>query len=143
MSENIVIGLDIGYGDTKAVIENGQRVCFPSLVAPAEFIRFQANVGVSTQINGLTLHDTLEGTVWVGGLATRQGRPGSVRGPRDRDRVGDPITTHLADAAFAMLLPGVEHARVRVVTGLPVAYYRDAFQLSGPRLIEARSPGRT
>ena len=48
----------------------------------------------------------------------------------DRDRVTDPITTHLADAAFALLLPGCEYAKVRVVTGLPVAYYRDAYQLS-------------
>ena len=35
----------------------------------------------------------------------------------------------LTYAAFAMLLPGADWARVRVVTGLPVAYYRDAFQL--------------
>ncbi len=130
-SQNVItVGLDIGYGMTKAAADNGRRVCFESRVAPAEFIRFQIDVGAQTQVNGLTLHDTSEGALFVGELASKQGRPGAVRSPRDRDRVTDPITTHLADAAFAMLLPGVKHARVRLVTGLPVAYYRDAFQLS-------------
>jgi plasmid segregation protein ParM len=124
------VGLDIGYGNTKAVASNGMKTSFESRVAPAEFIRFQVTVGAPSQINGLTLHDTDEGPLFIGEMASRQGRPGAVRSPRDRDRVTDPITTHLADAAFAMLLPGIDHARVRVVTGLPVAYYRDAFQLS-------------
>jgi len=129
--EHIIIGLDIGYGNCKAVSQNGKSVCFESKVAPAEFIRFQADVGATTQTNGLTLFDTSEGTLFVGELATKQGRTGAVRSPRDRNRVTDPITTHLADAAFAMLLsPHVDHARVQVVTGLPVSYYKDAHQLS-------------
>jgi hypothetical protein len=126
----VTIGLDVGYGLTKAVADNGKSICFESRVAPAEFIRFQANIGRKGQMNGLTLHDVEEGALWIGELASRQGRPGAVRSPRDRNRVNDSITTHLADAAFAMLLPGVEHAPLRVVTGLPVAFYRDAFQLS-------------
>lgn len=130
MDEQVTVGLDIGYGMTKAVADTGSQVCFESRVAPAEFIRFQADIGAPSQVNGLTLHDTEEGTLWVGELASRQGRPGAVRSPRDRDRVNDPITTHLADAAFALLLPDVESARVSVVTGLPVAYYRDAARLS-------------
>jgi plasmid segregation protein ParM len=124
------IGLDLGYGLTKAVTDNGRQVCFESRVAPAEFIRFQADIGAPVKTNGLTLHDPEEGALFVGELASKQGRPGAIRSPRDRNRVTDPITTHLADAAFAMLLPGAEHVRARVVTGLPVAYYRDAFQLS-------------
>lgn len=68
--------------------------------------------------------------MWVGELASKQGRPGAVRSPRDRNRVNDSITTHLADAAFAMLLPGRDYTSVRVVTGLPVAYYRDALDLT-------------
>jgi plasmid segregation protein ParM len=132
MNDNqiVTIGLDVGYGLTKAVADSGNQVCFESRVAPAEFIRFQADIGARGKPNGLTLHDAEEGALWVGELASRQGRPGAVRSPRDRDRVNDPITTHLAGAAFAMLLPGVEYARLRVVTGLPVAYYRDAVDLS-------------
>lgn len=129
MNENIIIGLDVGYGYVKAICESGKSVCFPSLVAPAEFIRFRADVGPQAAVNGLTLHDTSEGELFVGELAARQGRPGAVRSPRDRDRVADPIVTHLANAAFAQLLPETIHARVRVVTGLPVDYYRDAHQL--------------
>mgnify|MGYP001424556118 CR=1 FL=1 len=128
--EIVTIGLDVGYGLTKAVSDNGKSVCFESRVAPAEFIRFQANIGAKVSVNGLTIHDNEEGPLWVGELASKQGRPGAVRSPRDRNRVNDPITTHLADAAFAMLLPGREDAYVRVVTGLPVAFYRDAFDLS-------------
>ncbi len=126
----ITIGLDLGYGLTKAIADNGRQVCFESRVAPAEFIRFQADIGAQVKTNGLTLHDPEEGPLFVGELASKQGRPGAIRSPRDRNRVTDPITTHLADAAFAMLLPGIEQARVRLVTGLPVSFYRDAFQLS-------------
>jgi plasmid segregation protein ParM len=126
----VTIGLDVGYGLTKAVADNGKSVCFESRVAPAEFIRFQADIGAKVVTNGLTLHDDQEGDLWIGELASRQGRPGAVRSPRDRNRVNDPITTHLADAAFAMLLPGRDYASIRVVTGPPVAFYRDAFQLS-------------
>jgi plasmid segregation protein ParM len=132
MSEQpeVIIGLDVGYGDTKAVCSNGHSICFPSLIAPAEAIRFQADVGAQVQVNGLTLRDTEEGDLFVGELAARQGRRGSVRSPRDRDRVADAIMTHLTDAAFAMLLPGVEYTRAKIVTGLPVDYYRDADALS-------------
>ena len=38
-TQTTIVGLDVGYGDTKAACDNGQTVCFPSLVAPAEFIR--------------------------------------------------------------------------------------------------------
>jgi hypothetical protein len=92
--------------------------------------RFQADVGAPVQDNGLTLRDTEEGDLFVGELAARQGRPGAVRSPRDRDRVADPIVTYLTDAAFAALLPDVNYARVKVVTGLPVDYYRDAEALA-------------
>lgn len=131
MSKQITtIGLDIGYGFTKARASNGKQVSFESRVAPAEFIRFQIDVAAPTQHRGLTLHDAQGAALFVGELASKQGRPGAIRSPRDRDRVSDPITGQLADAAFAMLLPGEQEARVRLVTGLPVAYYRDAFQLS-------------
>lgn len=132
MSEQleVIIGLDVGYGDTKAVCSNGRSICFPSLIAPAESIRFQADVGAQVQVNGLTLRDTEEGDLFVGEMAARQGRRGSVRSPRDRDRVADAIMTHLTDAAFAMLLPGVEYARAKIVTGLPVDYFRDADALA-------------
>jgi len=132
MTQNTIttIGLDVGYGMTKAVSSSGRQVCFESRVAPAEFIRFQANIGAKMHTNGLILHDQEEGRLFIGEMASKQGRPGAVRSPRDRNRVNDPIVTHLTDAAFAMLLSGVEYARVRVVTGLPVAYYRDALDLT-------------
>jgi plasmid segregation protein ParM len=130
-----IIGLDVGYGDTKATCDDGGQVCFPSLVAPAESIRFQADVGPPPQTRGTTLTNTEEGDLFIGEMAARQGRPGAVRSPRDRDRVADPIMTHLADAAFAALLPHTDYARVRVVTGLPVDYYPDkdalAYHLQG------------
>jgi plasmid segregation protein ParM len=128
--EHIIIGIDLGYGHVKAIAENGQTVCFPSLVAPAESIRFKADVGASVAANGLTLYDTTEGDLFIGELAARQGRPGAVRSPRDRDRVADPIVTHLADAAFAKLLSGMDYVRASIVTGLPVDFYRDAIQLA-------------
>jgi plasmid segregation protein ParM len=126
----VIIGLDVGYGDTKAVCDNGRSTCFPSLIAPAESIRFKADVGAQVQVKGLTLRDTEEGDLFVGELAARQGRPGSVRSPRDRDRVADAIMLHLTDAALAALLPDVEYTRAKITTGLPVDYYRDAEALA-------------
>jgi plasmid segregation protein ParM len=124
------VGLDIGYGHCKAVSENGQQVCFESKVAPAEFIRFKADIGAPVKIKGLTLYNTEDGDLFIGELAARQGRPGTVRSPRDRNRVADPITMHLAHAAFAMLFHNLPYTRLRIVTGLPVDYFRDAAELA-------------
>lgn len=124
-----IIGLDVGYGDTKAACDNGRSVTFPSLVAPAESIRFTADVGSKSAapLKGLVLYGTEEGDLFVGELAAKQGRPGAVRSPRDRDRVADAIVTHLTDAALAMLLPDdIDYAQVKIVTGLPVDYFGDA-----------------
>lgn len=129
MNDTTIVGLDLGYGFSKALSETGQQMVFPSLVAPAEAIRFQSDVGKAT-VGGITLRNTSEGDLFVGELARRQGRPGAVRSPRDRDRVADPIVTHLADAAFAALLPDVDYACLQVVTGLPVDYYPDAEALA-------------
>ena len=60
------IGLDVGYGLTKAVADNGKSVCFESRVASAEFIRFEADIGAKVAANGLTLHDSEEGALWIG-----------------------------------------------------------------------------
>jgi hypothetical protein len=76
MTDTMIVGLDVGYGQCKAMLETGSSVCFPSLVAPAEFIRFQADVGMPSASGGLTLHDTCEGALFIGELAARQGRPG-------------------------------------------------------------------
>ncbi len=126
----VTVGLDVGYGLVKCIAENGRRACFESRIAPAEFIRFQVDLDGHTKPNGLILHDATEGPLFVGEMASKQGRPGAIRSPRDRNRVTDPITTHLTHAAFAMLFPRTNQARVRVVTGLPVTYYRDAHDLS-------------
>jgi plasmid segregation protein ParM len=131
MTDNLIVGLDVGYGQCKAMLETGNSVCFPSLVAPAEFIRFQTDVGMPSTSNGLTLHDTCEGALFIGELAARQGRPGATRSPRDRDRVTDPIMTHLMDAALASVLTAQDDVHVNVVTGLPVDYFKDAHQLAG------------
>ncbi len=126
----MTVGLDLGYGQVKCMAENGRRVCFESRIAPAEFIRFQIDIDGQNKPNGLILHDPEEGPLFIGEMASRQGRPGAIRSPRDRNRVTDPITTHLTDAALAMLFPRTNQARVRIVTGLPVDYYRDAHQLA-------------
>jgi hypothetical protein len=77
-SNTITIGLDLGYGVTKAVASSGKQVCFESRVAPAEFIRFQADLGAQVETGGLTLHDPVEGPLFVGELASKQGRPGGM-----------------------------------------------------------------
>jgi plasmid segregation protein ParM len=112
-----IIGLDIGYGYTKAVTSTAE-VVFPSVVGQAERIRYESDL-ISENGRGIHLV-TPDGERFVGELALLQSRIKWT--PQDRGRVNSRTMVTLAQAAFSEL--GVS-GEVALVTGLPVEWYGD------------------
>lgn len=123
---NLGIGIDIGYGHTKALSSTGASAVFPSVVGRADPQAFRLHV------NGPRSSSTLEPTVCLDGVeylvgdgALRHAR--AVMQPRDRDWLESPAYRILWHAALAhVVLPGTAPT---IVTGLPVSFYQDRERL--------------
>jgi hypothetical protein len=75
-SSNITIGLDIGYGVTKAITDD-QQIVFPSVMGYSRAIKFRANE-IASKYSGDQLFDD-EGHWFVGDLAMSQLQAGEQR----------------------------------------------------------------
>ncbi len=107
------IGLDVGYSAVKGV--SGQRrVTFPSVVGTPDRARFSLN----SQEDNIIL--TMPDHVLVGQGAVEQSR--FVHRREDRRWIESDGYYHLMLAAFTDLTTATV-AELRVVTGLPVAFY--------------------
>ena len=117
---NSVIGLDIGYGYTKAVSNTGIAT-LPSVIGPAVTIKYHDDLAGNGR--GLTLE--ANGKAWFVGQQARLQSPFTIS-PRARER--DPeVVRLLALAAICQM-----HANgdtVRMVSGLPVEWYADRDKL--------------
>jgi len=113
----MIIGLDIGYGYTKAV-SGDRRVVFPSVVGKAERIRYEADLnphlsegrplgGAHHLGNGAIALITEDGDHFVGELALLQSRVQWTL--LDRSRVEDPSARLLFLAALSELVGGSPH----------------------------------
>lgn len=130
-SEPVTVGLDIGYGVTKAVTGDASAV-FPSVWMPAREVKFKADE-LAEKYPGEQLTDD-DGSWFVGDLATRQGRQADLRNLRghtaDEKTIGHIYRVRLAKVALGKLLAG--HAangdavHVRLATGLPVDHMASA-----------------
>ena len=128
----MIVGVDIGYGYTKAVGEERQ-VTFPSVIGKAERIRYENDIRASLHGSWPTGHgsgialNTEEGDRFVGELALLQSRVQWTL--LDRSRVEDPSARLLFLAALSELVAHAADAQgtqeFRVVTGLPVQWYSD------------------
>lgn len=120
----MIVGVDIGYGYTKAV-GGGRQVAFPSVVGKAERIRYESDLGLHTSEpthgQGIALI-TEEGDRFVGELALLQSRVQWTL--LDRSRVEDTSARLLFLAALSELT-GERAPEFQVVTGLPVKWYGD------------------
>jgi plasmid segregation protein ParM len=136
----MIVGVDIGYGYTKAVGEATQ-VVFPSIVGKAERIRYENDVHHQLGSHaepGIALV-TEEGDRFVGELALLQSRVQWTL--LDRSRVEDPSARLLFLAALSELAGEDKAAQpYRVVTGLPVKWYDDRAkvieQLQGKHIVK-------
>lgn len=120
------IGIDIGYGYTKAVNENGQKISFPSLVAPSgpDYLK-----GVFSAMDNYQVEITTgrQNTHLFVGEAARSSYAVSRSLARDKlPELHDPLLL----TAAALL--GGEDRVLEIGVGLPLAYYvsqKDSLQV--------------
>jgi len=126
------IGLDVGFGYTKAMDET-KSIIFPSIMSPAVEITFRSGLeDPSSRLDHLNV--ALDGAAYfVGDLARRQGR--FAYATLDRVRTQGQEYRLLFLTALA-LLAGGSYEECSVVTGLPVDDFEDR------RLIEETLAGR-
>ncbi len=128
----MIVGVDIGYGYTKAV-SGGCQVTFPSVIGKAERIRYEADLpSAGGAQHGIALI-TEEGDRFVGDLALLQSRVQWAL--LDRSRVEDASSRLLFLAALSELVGGEDASdqdqTFYVVTGLPVQWYADRDKVVG------------
>lgn len=114
MTSRISVGIDCGFGQTKAGASNGREVCFPSLVSP---------FGTDSLDDQLDSHFVdIDGKNYIVG--------------EDALNIGTPLSTDVDSQWFkkqhfricflhALHQLGVAKQPVRLVTGLPVDYHKD------------------
>jgi len=116
------LGVDVGYGHTKAVSSLRDRpLTFPSVVgrAEAEAYRLDLNGHDHTPLRGGVLTGTNDDAYLYGEPAIRYARV--AHQPRDRDWIRSQPYRVLWDAVVTELLLPSTHPII--VTGLPVRYY--------------------
>ncbi|ACX51955.1 hypothetical protein Adeg_0813 [Ammonifex degensii KC4] len=114
------VAIDVGYGFVKGVAGSGERVRFPSVVAPAQELVLSDLAG--REVGHLVELRRLSGAVeryFVGELALKEGRAQAVT--LDRDKHLHPYHSVLLLAAARLLGAG---SSAELCVGLPVAYYR-------------------
>ena len=123
------IGLDLGYSATKAV-STKKKVKFPSVVGTSDKVRFS----FSEDGAGIILAEPAH--VLVGEQAVTQSR--FVNRREDRSWIESAEYYHLALAALTELTTATV-VELRIVTGLPVAFYNDKDILRNSLLGEHRA----
>ena len=129
-----LVGLDIGYGFTKAITPDGDSIVFPSVSGHAREIKFRADeIGVKYPGDMLTDED---GSWFIGDLAMSQLRTGEIirlRGRTSNEQtMGNVFRVRMVKAALGKLFPGKrngEAIHISIATGLPVDFMRDAGDL--------------
>ena len=114
------IGLDVGYSAVKA-IAGERRVTFPSVVGTPDRARFSLN---GADASSIIL--TEPASVLVGEGAVLQSR--HLKRREDRGWVESAEWYHLVLAAMTELTTATS-VDLRIVTGLPVAFYADKDQV--------------
>jgi hypothetical protein len=128
------VGLDVGFGVTKALMLGRNPVLFPSVIGHARQIKFRAEK-LKVRYPGDQIFDDA-GTWFVGNLALSQLTPGEVLRLRgrtaDNDALGNEFRARMMVAAIGKLFAGVTDGQVvhvAVSTGLPVDHMPQASTL--------------
>lgn len=132
ISEGVVtIGLDVGYGYTKAVAGENTSIMFPSVMSHSRDIKFMADE-IAQKYPGDQIVDE-DGAWFIGDRAFAQSIEAELITLRGRtaneETIGNVFRTRLARAAIGKLFPGLrngEIVHIRLATGLPVDHMRDA-----------------
>lgn len=110
-----IVGLDVGYGYTKAV--NSRTVILPSVVGPAVDVRYNDHDLIG---NGEARSLTLDGQSWFAGENALLQSPFQIS-PRARERDVETVKLLALFALTGLRITG----ECALVTGLPVAWYGD------------------
>jgi plasmid segregation protein ParM len=111
-----MIGLDVGYGYTKAKSQQ-QSATFPSVIGPAVEVKYHNDlIG-----NGRARSLTSEGEAWFAGENALLQSPFTIS-PRARERDVEIVRVLTLVALQAL---SIGNDTVNLVTGLPVAWYDD------------------
>jgi plasmid segregation protein ParM len=125
------VGVDVGFGSTKAVLHTGKSVVFRSVFGPASEFDFQEEK-ISHKYPGDQITDD-EGDWFVGDLAISQIPPDQVirLQARSNNDFGHGIRVRFFKVALGKLLPNLngDVIHLTVATGLPVAHMADAAAL--------------
>jgi len=132
----ITIGLDIGYGATKAVMPSREPIVFPSVFGRShDFDEFErTSISQKPEYAGEQLTDD-EGDWLVGRLAQSQLKTAEqlvLRGRSASESDDNAARVRLAKVAIGKLLSGTrngEAIHVRIATGLPVDHMGGAAEL--------------
>lgn len=134
----LTIGLDVGYGVTKAVTPT-LSLAFPSVAGPAREIKYMAEK-IAQNYPGDQLTDD-DGEWFVGDLALSQVPDGQLIRLRGRtannDEFGNAFRVRMAKTALGKLLPGQQSGdviHIKIATGLPVDHMREADALKAALL---------
>lgn len=113
------IGLDLGYGNTKIVTENGKKICFPSLAKPGEKIELDKMLSAAGDYVV-----TINGETWfVGEMATKEHRF-AIRAFDDAQRFTNPAFQAMLATALAVATE--DEKNILLVTGLPLSSYSNS-----------------
>ena len=121
---SVKIGLDLGYGQTKAMNDRGESVVFPSVVGTGHARPLENALGPNdrpqeTDLDLVIRDMEQEDHLFVGELAQRECRDMSYAFADNK--ISHPNTRGLLLAACAMLNPYNES--IELVTGLPIQHY--------------------
>lgn len=129
----LTIGLDIGYGATKAVM-NERIITFPSVAGIARQIKFRAEELVVKYPGDQIVDDV--GKWFVGDLALAQTAEGELVRLRGRTAneatIGNAFRLRMAKAAIGKLFAGTrtgDIVHLKIVTGLPVDHMQNKTEL--------------
>lgn len=133
-STPISVGLDVGYGVTKGVAEGVEPITFPSVAGYARELKFQADE-IARKYPGDQIADE-DGHWFVGDMALSQLSEGELLRLRGRTaneaELGNVFRVRMAKIALGKMFPNKrngEAVHIRIATGLPVDYMRDAGDL--------------
>jgi len=121
------IGLDVGYGYTKAVNDEGKRVLFPSIVAKSfertieAFSNSKDGDIVKNLYVKIAADNGTAGYYFVGELAKRESPFGTFNLEAHRVEIDE---TKILMAVAAALLMNNSEEEFNVVTGLPLKQYK-------------------
>lgn len=142
-ARQLTIGLDIGYGVTKAVADDSV-VAFPSVCGHARTVKFRAE-DLAERYPGDQITDD-DGDWFVGDLALSQVPTGELLRLRGRtarrDSIGNEFRVRMAKVALGKLLTGQrgDALHVQIATGLPVDHMPQAGALKesliGPQRVQ-------